>query len=128
MVDRLHNEIDDLLRRIHQEERGDDWQDERARAGTEPEVTETIHVYIVRESDLEGPPDDLVVDSELVASEDDLPPDVDEGYTPPAFDSHDAFSSLTDEDRTAKIVGYCTAGFGVALALAAWCSRWRWHS
>src|SRR6266436_921599 len=70
MTDRLQDEINAILRRID-DEQGDEWADQKPEEDKasgvddiEPEAIETIHVFIVRESDLAGPPDDLVVDAD----------------------------------------------------------------
>ncbi len=127
MTDSLQDDIDNILRRIDQEP-GDHWSNETGEEDTEsgtgetaePEGAdsiETIHVYIVRESDLRRPPEDLIVDSELAAN-DDLPPDKKAGNIPPAVDDDDRIFSLTDEDRTRCIRAYGTAGFGIVLLVA----------
>jgi hypothetical protein len=127
MADRLQDDIDNILRRIDQEP-GDHWSNETGEEDTEsgtgeaaePEVAdiiETIHVYIVRESDLEHPPDDLVVDSELAAIADDLPPG-EEDHIHPELDDGDLTVSLRDEVRKRRMLAYGTAGFAVVLLVA----------
>ena len=123
MTDRLQNEMNAILQRIDQEQ-GDDSSNRKA-AG---EDAETIHVYIVRESELLEPPDGMVVDSELAAIDDedlcisydvdDNVPDYDEDYIALALDEDDSFFSLTDEDRKRCFRAYGTAGLGVVLLVA----------
>jgi hypothetical protein len=128
MADKVQGEIDEILRRIDQEP-GDRWSNRTAEENTatgageavEPEaadITETIHVYIVRESELGRPPDNLVVESELVANDDDLAPDEDEGHSPPMLCDDDRSFSLTDEDRKRCIHAFGTAGLGFVLLVA----------
>ncbi len=118
MADGLQDDIDHILRRIDQEageRRSNETAEEDTGSGTgAADITETIHVYIVRESDLERPPDDLVVDSELVAS-DDLSPGKKESHIPPALDDDDRTVSLTGEDRTRCICAYGIAWLGLVL-------------
>lgn len=128
MADKVQGEIDEILRRIDQEP-GDRWSNRTAEENTasgageavEPEaadITETIHVYIVRTSELERPQDNLVVESELAAKDDNLAPDEDEGHFPPMLCDDDRSFSLTGEDRKRRIRASDTAGLGFVLLVA----------
>lgn len=127
MADRLQGEIDALLRQIDQAP-GGDWSNETQERDAAPfvgehaepesaESIETIHVYIVRESDLERPTDDLVVDSELATTDNELPQG-EEDHIHPELDDDDLTVSLRDEVRKRRIPAYCTAGFTVVLLVA----------
>lgn len=119
MADRMQGDIDDILRRIDKEP--DDQRSNEAVVedtvscvgeDAEPEaaeITETIHVYIVRESDPQGLLDDLVVDSKLAVNDDSLLSESDDG---------DLSISNKDDARKRRIRGECTAGFGIVLLVA----------
>lgn len=79
MAHRLQEDINALLQLFEQQdghqpveaqpaEDGKSWENE-----AEGAITETIHVYFVRESELEGPADEQVVESTLATSQDTLP-------------------------------------------------------
>jgi hypothetical protein len=123
MADRRHGECDDLLRQIDQAAGGRGWSNQTREAApfvgedVEPEATErmeTIHVYIVRESDLEHPPDDLVVESELAAPIANHPPGK-EDHIHPELESDELNVSMRSEVHTHRMRAYGTAGFAVVL-------------
>ena len=90
----LENEINHLLYGIGQshsnqgEQRSAEEEAEPLLAGSEPERTEIIHVYIVREGEEEEQPGEYVVDSTLATSGEQLSSfDVDEArFCPPVGD------------------------------------------
>lgn len=122
MTDCLQDEINDILRRMN-DEQGDEWTDQTPEedrvsgvGDTEPEAIETIHVFIVRESDLAGPPDDLIVDADdsynLAAFEDE-PLDT-RILSQPELSEHEPSLDPRDSDPVARL----TLGFGIVLVLA----------
>jgi hypothetical protein len=126
MQDRRDGEREDLLWHIDQAARGRGWANQTPEVapvvdedveGAAKEPMETIHVYIVRESDLEHPPGDLVVESELAATvARSLPGE--EGHLTPRLDSGLRTDSMHSEAHMRLMHAYGSAGFAIVLLVA----------
>jgi hypothetical protein len=127
MADRLQDDSNAILQWMdHQrdaqpaeglaEEDGKLWESE-----AEPAITETIHVYVVRESELAEPADEQVVESTLATGDDD-PPHLAACADEPAGDRLLDMPEMVEHTpplapRTRASLARWTAGVGVALLL-----------
>src|SRR6266567_1672792 len=125
MAHRLQDDIDAILQWLDHphdaqpaetlpEEDGESWESE-----VEPAITETIHVYVVRESELAEPADEQVVESTLATGDDDLLHLAAFADAPPDACALDIAEMVEHAPllapRTRASLARWTAGVGVAL-------------
>lgn len=110
----LEDEINHLFQSVNESQASQDEllspdeETEPLLAEHEPERTETIHVYVVREGEEEELLDEHVVNSTLTVPED---------GPSPSFDAGDPCFFLTAEDRRRKSLDLLSAGASVLLLL-----------
>ncbi len=127
MAHRLQDDIDAILQWLDHphdaqsaetlpEEDGESWESE-----VEPAITETIHVYVVRESELAEPADEQVVESTLATGDDDPQHCAAFADAPPGARTLDSAEMVEPapllDPRTYASLARWTAGVGVALLL-----------
>src|SRR6266567_1705767 len=127
MAHRLQDDIDAILQWLDHphdaqpaetlpEEDGESWESE-----VEPAITETIHVYVMRESELAEPADEQVVESTLATGDDDPQRLAAFADGPPGARTLDSAEMVEHapllDPRTCASLARWTAGVGVVLLL-----------